>query len=48
LRVAAASALGEIGEDSSRAILEKATHDPSASVARAANQALKHIDKGIS
>lgn len=48
LRVACAAALGEIGEESSREVLEKMTHDPSASVARAANQALKQIEKGIS
>lgn len=46
LRVACAAALGEIGEESSREILEKMTLDPSASVARAANQALKQIAKG--
>ena len=48
LRVACALALGEIGEESSRVILEKMTQDPSASVARAANQALKQIEKGLS
>jgi HEAT repeat protein len=48
LRVSAAAALGEIGDESARDTLEKATHDKSATVARAAKQALNQLDKGIS
>lgn len=45
LRIAAASALGDIAEESTRNILEKATHDRTAAVARAAAQSLKQLDK---
>jgi HEAT repeat protein len=47
LRMAAAAALGDIAEESTRTILEKTTHDRSATVARAAAQALKQLDKAI-
>jgi HEAT repeat protein len=46
LRTAAATALGEIGDDAARDILEKTTHDKSSFVARAATQALQQLDKG--
>ena len=45
LRTTAAAALGEIGDDAARMTLEKATHDKSADVARAANKALMLLDK---
>jgi HEAT repeat protein len=45
LRVVAAAALGEIGDDNARAALEKATRDRSAPVARAAAQALMQMEK---
>jgi HEAT repeat protein len=45
LRVAAAAALGDIGEESTRKGLEKATHDRTAEVARAAAHALKQLNK---
>jgi hypothetical protein len=45
LRVAAAAALGEIGDENARAGLEKATNDRSAPVARAAAQALMQMEK---
>lgn len=45
LRVAAAAALGDISEESTRKVLEKATHDRAAEVARAATQALKQLNK---
>ena len=45
LRVAAAAALGDIAEESTRDALEKATHDKTATVARAAAQALMQLDK---
>jgi HEAT repeat protein len=47
LRMAAAAALGDIAEESTRTILEKTTHDRTATVARAAAQALKQLDKAI-
>ena len=45
LRVAAAAALGDIAEESTRAALEKATNDKAMTVARAAAQALMQLDK---
>jgi HEAT repeat protein len=45
LRVNAATALGEIGDEESRKILESATNDRAAAVARAAAQAIKQLDK---
>ena len=48
LRTAAAIALGEIGDDSVCDLLENLLHDKSANVARAAAQALKQIDRGLS
>ena len=45
LRVAAATALGEIGDESARPALEKAVNDSSADVARAAAQALMQLEK---
>jgi len=45
LRVAAATALGDIAEESTRAALEKATNDKAKTVARAAAQALMQMDK---
>jgi HEAT repeat protein len=45
LRVAAAAALGEIGDAGSRAVLVKASGDRSAQVARAAVQALMQLEK---
>jgi len=45
LRVAAAAALGDIAEESTRAALEKATNDKATTVARAAAQALMQLDK---
>ena len=45
LRIAAAAALGDIGEELSRKVLEKATHDRTADVARAAALALKQLNK---
>jgi HEAT repeat protein len=48
LRTAAAIALGEIGEESARPALEKATEDRAASVARAAAQALVQLQKDLS
>jgi HEAT repeat protein len=48
LRAAAAAALGEIGEESARPALEKATDDRAASVARAAAQALLQLQKDVS
>jgi HEAT repeat protein len=48
LRIAAAAALGDIGEESTRKILERATHDRTAAVARAAALALKQLDKANS
>lgn len=45
LRTIAAAALGEIGDDAARNTLEKATHDKSPDVARAANKALQLLDK---
>ncbi|MGK2943506.1 MAG: HEAT repeat domain-containing protein [Desulfuromonadales bacterium] len=47
LRMAAAAALGDISDQSTRNTLEKATHDRTAAVARAAAQALKQLDKAI-
>ena len=47
LRIAAATALGDIAEESTRKTLEKATHDRTAAVARAAAQALKQLDKAL-
>lgn len=43
--MAAAAALGEIGDENARAGLEKATNDRSAPVARAAAQALMQMEK---
>jgi len=45
LRIAAATALGDLADESTRSVLEKATHDRTAAVARAAAQALKQLDK---
>jgi HEAT repeat protein len=45
LRVAAAAALGDIAEESTRAALEKATNDKATTVARAAAQALMQLNK---
>lgn len=45
LRAAAAAALGEIGDESARAPLEKAAQEHSATVARAATQALMQLEK---
>jgi len=45
LRVAAATSLGDIANESTRDILEKTTHDRTAAVARAAAQALMQLDK---
>lgn len=45
LRVAAITALGEIGDEGPRDALEKILNDKSAPVARAAAQAIKQIDK---
>lgn len=45
LRVAAASALGDIGDESALDTLESATHDKSPIVARAAYQALKQLTR---
>lgn len=45
LRIAAAAALGDIAEQSTRAVLERTTHDKSAAVARTAAQAIKQLDK---
>lgn len=45
LRIAAIAALGEIGDETARPSLEKATHDRSAAVARAAVQALMQLEK---
>ena len=45
LRIAAAAALGDFADESTRNVLEKATHDRTAAVARAAAQALKQLDK---
>jgi HEAT repeat protein len=47
LRIAAAAALGDIADQRTRNTLEKTTHDNTAAVARAAAQALKHLDKAI-
>jgi hypothetical protein len=46
LRIAAAGALGDMGEQSTLKVLEKVTHDRTAAVARAAAQAIKQLDKG--
>jgi len=45
LRIAAATALGDLADESTRSVLENATHDRTAAVARAAAQALKQLDK---
>lgn len=45
LRITAATALGDIADESTRTVLEKATHDRTAAVARAAAQALKQLEK---
>jgi len=45
LRAAAAAALGDIGDESTQKILDKATNDRNTGVARAAAQALKQLDK---
>ena len=45
LRIAAATALGDLADENTRSVLEKATHDRTAAVARAAAQALKQLDK---
>jgi HEAT repeat protein len=45
LRVASAAALGEIGDENARAVLERASSDRSAPVARAAVQALMQLEK---
>jgi HEAT repeat protein len=45
LRSAAAAALGDIADEDTRKILDKATNDRNTAVARAAAQALKQLDK---
>jgi hypothetical protein len=45
LRIAAAAALGDLGERGTLKVLEKVTHDRSAAVARAAAQAIKQLNK---
>jgi len=45
LRAAAATALGDIGEERSRQALEKALHDGNSAVARAAAKALTQLEK---
>jgi HEAT repeat protein len=45
LRAAAAAALGDIADENTQDILEKATNDRNAAVARAAAQALKQLNK---
>ncbi len=45
LRTAAVAALGDIADENTRAVLDKATNDRNTSVARAAAQALKQLDK---
>ncbi len=45
LRAVAATALGDIADESTRGYLEKATDDRNTAVARAAAQALKQLDK---
>lgn len=45
LRIAAASALGDIADERARSALENTTHARTAAVARAAAQALKQLDK---
>lgn len=45
LREAAAAALGDIADESTRKVLDKATNDRNTQIARAAAQALKQLDK---
>ena len=45
LRIAAATSLGDLADESTRDVLEKTTHDRMPTVARAAAQALKQLDK---
>jgi HEAT repeat protein len=45
LRTAAAAALGDIADENVKSVLEKATNDRNLTVARAAAQALKQLDK---
>lgn len=45
LRIAAATALGDLADESTRKSLEKAIHDRTSAVARASAQALKQLDK---
>jgi HEAT repeat protein len=45
LRAAAADALGDLADESTQKVLEKATNDRNTAVARAAAQALKQLDK---
>ena len=45
LRAAAAAALGDIADEDTRKILDKATNDRNTAVARAAAQAIKQLDK---
>jgi len=45
LRIAAADALGDIADESTQKVLERATNDRNANIARAAAQALKQLDK---
>ncbi len=45
LRIAAAAALGDIGDEDTRGVLEKTTQDRTAAVARAAAQAIMQLDK---
>jgi HEAT repeat protein len=47
LRVAAATALGDIADESTQNVLEKATNDRNTAVARAAAQALKQLNKAM-
>ncbi len=45
LRIAAATALGDLGDKSALRLLEKITHDRTAAIARAAAQAAKQLEK---
>jgi HEAT repeat protein len=45
LRTAAAAALGDIADENTQNVLDRATNDRNAAVARAAAQALKQLDK---
>jgi HEAT repeat protein len=45
LRAAAAAALGDIADENTREVLDRATNDRNSNIARAAAQALKQLDK---